>query len=225
MARLLNERPKRRHGFIVISLIALLFLSTGWQLRAAQTTQDSDAILHHLNAAISWYRHIAGLDVTAGQPSDVLYLENARSSASQALQLAFQASLAQAALDKSKSAKGNAAEEPSAPDQQQSIAKAVTNTANRIAQTGSQIDDLNKQIAAARGQKRQQLIGQRDALQGQLDLDKTLQDALQKISSVAAGNENGSSGLAGQINQLKQSVPEVFAATTTKKDTTRRDIF
>ncbi len=189
---------------------------------AQPSPTDSSAILAHLNAAISWYRHVAGLDITAGEPSDALYLENARSSATQALQLAFQASQAQAALAKANKtvAAGHASPEtgePTPAEQQQNIAKAVTETTNRISQTQSQIDDLNKQLDAARGKKRQEVLSQRDSLQGELDLDKTILDTLQKVASVAS-SETTSTGLAGQINQLKQSVPEVFATTSTKKE-------
>ena len=191
---------------------------------AQSSATDGSAILAHLNAAISWYRHVAGLDITAGQPSDSLYLENARSSATQALQLAFQASQAQAALAKANKT-GTASQassgtgEPTPAEQQQNIAKAVTETTDRISQTQSQIDDLNKQLNVARGKKRQELLSQRDALQGELDLDKTILDTLQKVASVAT-TEAGSTGLAGQINQLKQSVPEVFATTPAKKENT-----
>ena len=173
---------------------------------------DSSLVLAHLNAAISWYRHVAALDITAGQPSDVLYLENARNSASQALQLAFEASQAQAALlSHGPASTGETAHQSSSGDQQQNIAKAISSTNDRISQTQSQLDDINKQIATSRGKQRQQLLSQRDALQGELDLDKMILDALQKISSVATNNENGATGLAGQINQLKQSIPQVFA--------------
>ncbi len=201
---------------IVIFLLALLVaLAVGWtaEAPAPAPVADSRSILAHLNAAISWYRQIAGLDITAGQPSDVLYLENARSTAAQALQLAFQASEAQVKLlaqNNGGKAGANATPGQAASDQQAAISKATSDTANRIAQTQSQIDDLNKQIASAPASKRQQLISQRDALQGELDLDKTILDALQKIDSVTT-NENGGTGLEGQINQLKQSVPEVFA--------------
>ncbi len=201
---------------IVIFLLALLVaLAVGWtaEAPAPPPAPDSHSILAHLNAAISWYRQIAGLDITAGQPSDVLYLENARSTAAQALQLAFQASEAQVKLlaqNNGGKAGANTTPGQAASDQQAAISKATSDTANRIAQTQSQIDDLNKQIASAPASKRQQLISQRDALQGELDLDKTILDALQKIDSVTT-NENGGTGLEGQINQLKQSVPEVFA--------------
>jgi len=145
-----------------------------------------------------------------------LYLENARNAASQAVQLAFQASLAQASLlahKKNDEAEASASGNDSSSDQQANIAKAINNTNDRISQTQAQLDDLNKQIAATRGKQRQPLLSQREALQGELDLDKAVLDALQKIASVTTGNENGGSGLAGQINQLKQSVPEVFVTT------------
>ncbi len=203
--------------------IALLAFVFGLLSLAAAPPQapspDSNAILEHLNQAIGWYRHLAALDVTAGQPSDTLYLENARSSAAQALQLAFQAATAEAALLAANNQNDNASTGANAQngDQQQNIAKALASTGDRIQQTQSQIQDLDAQIAKSRGKERQQLVSQRDALQGELDLQKMIQDALEKVSSVSASTQPPGSALAAQINQLKQSVPEVFA---TKKQAT-----
>lgn len=193
--------------------IALFCFAFGLVCAAAapqQSSPDSAAVLAHLNQAISWYRHLDALDVTAGQPSDTLYLENARDSAAQALQLAFQAATAQAALlaDNNHNNPGTGAQ-PN--DQVQNIAKALTDVGNRIQQTQAQLQDLDAQIAKARGKQREQLLSQRDALEGELDLQKAMQDAVQKISSVSANQEGNLSGLAAQISQLKQSVPEVFA--------------
>ena len=175
-----------------------------------------DAILQHLNLAISWYRRVSSLDISAGQPSDALYLANARASAAQALQLAFQAAQAEATLlAQQKTQSSPNSDDTPPPDQQQGISKALANTTDRINQTQTRIDDLKEQIAKASAKNRQQLISQRDALQGELDLEKTLQDTLQKIASVS-NTENASTGLAQQISQLKQGVPEVFAPA--KKD-------
>lgn len=221
MARLKWKTLLGRRRLIVFFIAVVLLLSAGWAAPAQSPQVNSDAILDHLNAAISWYRHVASVDVTAGQPSDELYLENARNSASQALQLAFQAALAQAALAPKDN--GNTANQDTnsndqgSSSQQQGIAKAAAETANRITQAQSKIENLNQQIENARGKKREELLSQRDALQGQLDLDKMIQEALQKIASVS-NNENGGSGLAKQINQLKQSVPEVFAPPSSKKE-------
>jgi small-conductance mechanosensitive channel len=216
LARLERGPGGGRLARIVCILAGTVILAAAIQTAPSQ----SDAILAHLNAAIGWYRQITSLDISAGQPSDVLYVENARNSATQALQLGFQAAQAQATLlAKNKTGQSsNPANSASVNlDQQTTLAKAVANTGDRISQNEAQLDDLNKQILSARGKQREQLLSQRDALQGELDLDKTILDSLQKIASVNAGSENGGSGLAGQINQLKQSVPEVFA--TAKKET------
>lgn len=210
MASLKRKAFLSRGGLIVSFAVACAVLSWG----TAPTPTQSSLILAHLNQAISWYRQIATLDITAGQPSDTLYLENARNSAAQALQLAFQAATAEAALLAQKKKNAAEAANPQAAsqpvDQQQSIAKATTDTDSRIADLQSQIADMNAQIAKASSKSRQALISQRDALQGELDLYKTIQDSLQKIASVANSEVTGS-GLSVQIAQLKQSVPEVFA--------------
>ena len=208
-------------SLIVFFVAGVLFLSAAWAQQPQSPQGDSGAILNHLNDAISWYRHVASVDATAGQPSDELYLENARNSASQALQLAFQAALAQAAMAPKEG--GGAANQSAgsvdqgSANQQQNIAKAAAETADRITQTQSQLENLNQQIESARGKKREELLSQRDGLQGQLDLDKMIQDALQRVASVT-NNENGGSGLARQINQLRQTVPEVFAPPSSKND-------
>ncbi len=215
MLRLKRKAYFSRGGLIAFFAIVLVVAS--W---AAQTPpSQSSRILAHLNQAISWYHRIAALDITSGQPSDTLYLANARSSAAQALQLAFQSASAQAALlaqEKKASADANQPADASQPaDQQESITKALAGTTNRISDIQSQIGDLNAQIAKANSKTRQPLVSQRDALQGELDLYKTIQDSLQRIAAVA--NESTGSGLSAQIAQLKQSVPEVFASS--KKET------
>jgi len=215
VVRLKRKAYFSRSGLIAFFVIVLVIAS--W---AAQTPpSQSSLILAHLNQAISWYHRIAALDITSGQPSDTIYLENARNSAAQALQLAFQSASAHQAFlaQQKKNANADNASDTSQPaDQQQNITKALAGTTNRIANIQSQIADLNAQIAKAKSKTRQPLISQRDALQGELDLYKTIQDSLQKIAAVA-NTESTGSGLAAQIAQLKQSVPEVFAAS--KKET------
>jgi small-conductance mechanosensitive channel len=213
-----TARFSRVGSALIIS--AVLFLAPALELFAAQTPpSESDAILNHLNRAISWYRLVIGLDVTAGQPSDTLYLENARNSATQALQYAFQAALAEAALlqasDKSKGT--DTAANNQAGDQQQGIANALSDIDNRIQQAQSKLQDLDQQLDKSKGKDREQLLSQRDTLQGELDLDKTIQESLQKISTVATGAQTATTGITAQVEQLKQSIPEVFANTSKKQ--------
>jgi small-conductance mechanosensitive channel len=213
-----TARFSRVGSALIIS--ALLFLAPALELFAAQTPpSESDAILNHLNRAISWYRLVIGLDVTAGQPSDTLYLENARNSATQALQYAFQAALAEAALlqasDKNKGT--NTAANNQSGDQQQGIANALSDIDNRIQQAQSQLQVLDQQLDKSKGKDREQLLSQRDTLQGELNLDKTIQESLQKISTVATGAQTATTGITAQVEQLKQSIPEVFANTSKKQ--------
>lgn len=205
-----------RVGLVLILCAALPAFSLLALTETAPT--ESDAILNHLNRVISWYRQVIALDVTAGQPSDTLYLDNARSAATQAVQYAFAAALAQATLlQAGKDSGTNPAANAAAAGQQQGIAKALSDVNNRIQQTQDQLQELAQQIAKGRGKQREQLLSQRDALQGELELDKTIQDSLQKISSVAAGAQTATTGLTAQIEKLKQSVPEVFATTSKKQ--------
>ncbi len=204
----------RRAGLLLC--LTILLVCAAWAAAPNSLQIDGNAILHHLNVAISWYRHLSAADETSGQPSDVLYLENARDLAHQALQFAFESAQAEASLSQSGSQDQTSNTEVSS--DQQNLAKALSDTNDRITQAQTQIDALNQQIERARGKKRQDLVSQREALQGELDLDKAMQDALQKISSSINANGEGKSGLEGQINQLKQSVPEVFAPSPQKEN-------
>ena len=207
----LGRMGRRRQRGLLVFFFALAAVPIGaWTAAAQSASPEKSEILAHLSAAISWYRRICSLDISAGQPSDVLYLEDARNSAAEALKLAFQASLAQAALLAPNKASGaGTAPSPAASGQPSPVAQAITNTNHRISQTQTQLADLNQQIGKTYGKKREAMLSRREALQGELDLEKTILDALQKITSVTM--ENNGTGLAGQINQLKQSEPEVFA--------------
>jgi small-conductance mechanosensitive channel len=182
----------------------------------AELPQIADeAIVGHLNLAIGWYRQLAAINSEAGQPSDTLYLSQARSDGRQAVQLAFQAAQSIADLQQSRAAKpaDQAASDGDGgqPINQQSLANALQNATDRLNQDQANLDILEGQIAAARGRNRQTLISQRATLQAAIELDKALQDALQKISGFASSSNSGAAGLPGRIAQLKQSVPEVFA--------------
>src|SRR5690348_4023225 len=48
---------------------------------------DANAALHHLNQIISWYRHCTTGVNDVGLPSDAIYQDNAKTLASQAVQL------------------------------------------------------------------------------------------------------------------------------------------
>lgn len=171
---------------------------------------DGNAALHHLNQAINWYRHATTGVQSVGLPSDTIYEDNTRSLGSQIVRLAFQSARAEAALIAAQQKANGANQEPAQTAQQQNLQQLEAKTIAQIDQLQSQIEALNAKITKAPGAKREALISQRDALQGQLDLQKALLDALQKMTSFVENNGEIAGGLEGSINQLAKSIPEVL---------------
>ncbi len=172
---------------------------------------DGSATLHHLNQIINWYRHSAtGLSV--GQPSDAIYQDNAQSLGAQAVRLAFQSAKAESTLIAAQQKVNGTNQASSETTQQQNLAQMQAKTSAQIDQLQSQIENVNAQIAKAQPARRNNLISQRDALQGQLDLQKAVLDAVQKMAAFVETNGEIAGGLEGGINQLARSVPEVIGS-------------
>jgi len=180
---------------------------------------DRGAVLNHLNAALGWYRDATNRVQTPGLPSDVVYQDTAQNLAMQALRLAFQSANAEAALidaaNRSTAAANNANQPGSGGVQPANYSQMEAQVSAQIANLQSEIEALDKQIAGSAASKRLALLSQRDALQGELDLNKAMQDSIEKIASFAESSETASQGLAGTVNTLARSVPEVLATSKT----------
>jgi small-conductance mechanosensitive channel len=217
----------RTHGSLS-KLFCVLFFSCAASaismnfIIAAQQTQNNpplnlnrDAILQHLNAAITWYHDASSKIEPVGLPSDAIYQDNARNLASQTVRLAFASARAEAAL---------VANDPSSqPNQkpaqagQQNFRQIQNETQTRIDELQSRIQAVNKEMAKAPASKRKTLAGQREALQGELNLYKTVQENLNKMSDFMEGASAGGEGLLGSIEQLARSVPEIWGGPGTQK--------
>ena len=175
--------------------------------------QGSEA-LHHLNQIISWYRHSTTGIQAVGLPTDAIYQDNAQSLGAQAVRLAFQSAKAESALigTLQKSEADN--QKPGQSTQQQRLAQLEAKTTDKIDQLNSQIEDLTRQISKTRGSKKEDLVSQRDAVQGELELQKALLDAIQKMMSFIETNPETIGGLEGGINQLAKTIPEVLGTGT-----------
>ena len=181
----------------------------------SQLQLDGSEALHHLNQSISWYRHVTTAIQAVGLPTDAVYQENSQSLGAQVVRLAFQSAKAESILigAQQKTEGGNQAPGPST--QQQNLAQLETKTSTRIDGLNSQINDLNAQISKTRGQNKDTLIAQRDALAGELELQKALLDAIQKMMTFVETNGETIGGLEGSINQLAKTIPEVLGSGTT----------
>ena len=170
---------------------------------------DGEAALHHLNQVISWYRHATTGVQSVGLPSDMIYQENTQSLGAQVVQLAFQSAKAESGLI---TAQQKTKPESSETTQQQNLAQVQARTTAQIDQLQSQIEGLNGQIAKTTAPRNGSLISQRDGLQGELELQKALLDAVQKMASFAESNGEIAGGIEGDIDQLARSIPEVLGA-------------
>lgn len=198
------------------------------QVAQAETTpgQGTDPeradIIRHLNAAITWYNQLMRANEGAGQPSDAFYLESARNQAKEALQLAFES--AQAEADLFLAEKGGQVVEgtegsSTGSANQEAVAKSVAATSALIDQIQKQIESLSTQIARSSGKKRKDLTSRREILQEQLDFNKALQDQLQKLAMFMTGSAAAAGGFQKEIENLKNSVPDVFAKAAAKPAT------
>ncbi len=189
---------------------------------------DRDAILHHLNAIITWYRDVTTKVKPVGLPSDTIYQDNTRNLASEAVRLAFQSARAEAAIitamskaDKSGANAPGVSSSPQTtdgqPSQQQNFAQTAARIAAQTDDAQTKLDAVNKQIASAPRSKQKDLLAQRDRLQGLLTLNKALQDTIQKMASFVGGATEGAEGLEGSIDELAHSVPEVLGDENNKK--------
>ncbi len=175
---------------------------------------DGSATLHHLNQVIGWYRHSTTGVQSVGLPSDAIYQDNTQSLAAQVVRLAFQSAKAETALITAQQKTNGANQASGEITQQQNLAKLEATTSSQIDHLQSQIESLNGQIAKATASRRNNLISQRDALQGELELQKALLDSIQKMASFVETNGEITGGLEGGVNQLARSIPEVLGTSS-----------
>ncbi len=194
-------------------LIAAIFVFSALlaSALAAQTPNqiNGTAILQHLNAVISWYRAASAGIQPSGQPSDTVYRENAHSLALETTQLAFQAAKAEAALIAAQTS-GGANQAGATTAGKPDYTKMGTDITARIAALQSQIDAITKQIDSASKRNLPKLTSQREKLQGEIELNKAMQDAVQRMSSfVGSSGEGATVGLPGSIAELEKTIPEL----------------
>lgn len=171
---------------------------------------DTNALLHHLNQVISWYRHATTGISSVGLPSDTIYQDNAKNVGAQVVKLAFQSAKAQATLIKTQQNVSETAQPGTAATQEQTLTQMQARISGQLDQIQSQISVVNAKLQRARPLQRKNLESQRDALQSQLDLQKALLDAVQKMLNFVQNNGEIGSGVQGAITQLERSIPEVM---------------
>lgn len=176
---------------------------------------DSSAVLHNLNQVVSWYRHATTGVQSVGLPSDTIYQDNTKSLGDQVVRLAFQSARAEAAIITAQQKAQSTNQASSETTQQQNLQQLEARTNSQIDQLQSQVKTLDGQIPRTPMARRGALISQRDALESELELQKALLEAVQKMAAFVETNGEISGGLEGSINQLAKSIPEVLGSAAT----------
>ena len=200
--------------FVAGLAVALFFCVPGG---VTQQPLDSEAVINHLNVVIKLYRNASAELQTGGAPTDVIYQENEKNLTAEVVRLAFQSARAAAAAIRATEKSGTPTTSSA-----QSSAQTEARYKARIADLQSKLDNIIKQIATAPKSKRDALIAQKQALEGELNLDNAVLEVIQKRAAfMENGNDTEGEGLEGGINQLAHSVPGVFAVTNDQKPGTQ----
>src|SRR6202795_5303853 len=175
--------------FVVGIGVALLFCVPGGFTQQQQPL-DSEAVINHLNVVIKLYRNASAELQAGGAPSDVIYQDNEQSYTADVVRLAFQSARAEAAAIRATEKNG------ASTNSAQSSAQTEARNKARIAEVQSKLDIIEKQIASAPKNKRDALIAQKQALEGELNFHKAVQEVIQKRAAfMESGNDAAAEGL------------------------------
>ncbi len=210
--------PGEPVGLGIVAQVAKLAPLTGTDIDVPKRSRQ---ILASLNEVMRFYRAALMPAQKIGEPSDVLYAEQASTQAMQIAQLAFEAAKNEAALLAKVAGPGGAKASPAPAtsnagagdggqgSQTQRVAAILGQAQTQLAALEAQQAGLEKQIAAARGTHRAQLTQQQEQVEGGLELQRAMVDALGRISSFSEAQNN--TGLAGEIDRLQRSAPELLS--------------
>ncbi len=161
------------------------------------------AIVRHLNSVLRFYHDADAPIQKVGEPSDLIYRDQATTLASQIAGFAFQSAHAEAVLLAGNSPAGQAT--PGDQTQAQKLQATRDSVAQRIVELKAQDEALEKQLNTARTRDIPALQQQREQVKGELELQKAMSDALSKVTSTSG--ISGETGFAAQVTQLEKSAP------------------
>lgn len=170
-----------------------------------------DELLGYLHRLLDWYHHVNQVAQLPGAVDDPVIRDRLQSQALTELRLGFELGRAAAPLVSQGGAKAAAS------SGQASVVNQLLQAANslraRDATLSAQIAALEAQIKRVRGRARQSLRVRRDSLAASLGLVHEGQASVQQMlefanRAVAAGGE-AQGALAGQIDELARSVPQL----------------
>jgi small-conductance mechanosensitive channel len=174
---------------------------------AANAGDRQKAIVKHLNSVLRFYHDSAAPIQKVGEPSDLIYRDQTTTLATQIAGFAFQSAQAEAALLTQPSPVDQAIS--GGQTQAQKMQATRDSIAQRLSQLKTQDEDLKKQLETANSRDIPALQQQRQQVQGELELQTAMNDAIGKITGISG--ISGETGFAAQISQLYGSAPGLAA--------------
>lgn len=183
--------------------LPLLFLASA--AAYAQRPAEDAEVLRYLDRTVTWYRDVAAAEGSASRSLEARFTDNLREASTQVLRSAFQFARADAAIP---SAKPQGTPAPTG-TRGRNLAQAESTAEQRVEQLQARISALEREIASASPRSRPSLQARRDKLEGDLNLAKARRGALRGLIGLMNGSD---AGLAGKVEDLEHSVPELQAA-------------
>ncbi len=168
-------------------------------------------VIDYLKQTIDWHHHLTVDEQLATDPADVLFLDDNRQVAKQALQLSFDFARAYAPLAPAQPVQGTASQ----PAKYQALFREAATSDANVRQLQGEIADVKAKLRTAKGANLKKLRSTLAETQSELDLaearSQTLHTMLQFVSGAGASS-NGN--LLTQIEELQRSIPELEADST-----------
>ncbi len=172
----------------------------------------SHEVLTHLNAVIRYYRFAispAEPVQKVGEPSDLLYREQAIADATQAAQYAFQSGSAEATLLQAYAKRTGTQTAAPADGEAQRLQTYRSSIADRTNALRDQQKTVEAALTHAKRSQVAALEQQKEELDGALELNMAMSDALGKVTTLSDSQAN--TGLAGEIDRLERAAPELLS--------------
>jgi hypothetical protein len=204
-------------AFAFILSLAFLgqrFIAFSQQIPGLDAQAQNQAITAHLNSVIQFYRDLSQPIQKAGEPNDVVYRDQAIAESTQIADFAFQSAKAEAGVLAGYQTPSQGA--PATLDVKQQKMRAFEKDIEaRIADRQTREATLDNQIAVAKPRAVAALQSEKKQVQAALDLAYAMKDAIRKLISMSGAA--GGSGLAGDVDRLHRSVPELESKNKTSE--------
>lgn len=210
------SRSGKSGALFLLSLLTLFLSFSGTSGRAQTATpvvDHGEDIIPFLNQTLVWYRQVVAQQA-ASEPSDLIFLNDSRRIADQAVRLSFDFARARA---QALAAQGNLAPAPSqnlsaSSTQYQRFAELAAKADQQVKQSKSELDGLRTQLETAPPAKRAALQARMSETQSELDLHQARRDVMRSMLQVSGNSAQGSGNLLSQIEELARAVPAASTA-------------